>query len=87
MYYVYILRCAGGVLYVGETQDLEWRVEKHNAGSACVFTRTRRPVTVAYTEIFRDRTAARARECQLKRWSRAKKEALIVRDLALLKQL
>jgi putative endonuclease len=87
VHYVYILRCADGVLYIGETHDLEWRVEKHNEGSACVFTRQRRPVALVHSETFRDRTAAKARERQLKRWRRAKKEALIAGDLALLKRL
>jgi predicted GIY-YIG superfamily endonuclease len=87
VHYVYILRCADGVLYIGETNDVEWRVERHNEGTACGFTRTRRPVVVAHMETLRDRTAARARERQLKRWSRAKKEALIAGDRALLKRL
>jgi predicted GIY-YIG superfamily endonuclease len=87
VHYVYILRCADGGLYIGETQDLDWRVERHNDGTACIFTRTRRPVSVAYREICRDRAAAKARERQLKRWSRSKKEALIAGDFGLLKRL
>jgi predicted GIY-YIG superfamily endonuclease len=44
-------------------------------------------VTIVYVEELPNRLAAVTRERQLKRWTRAKKEALIGRDLALLKQL
>ena len=42
-----------------------------------MFTRMRRPVVVVYQETFSMRTAARQREKQLKKWSIAKKHALI----------
>jgi predicted GIY-YIG superfamily endonuclease len=87
VHYVYILRCADGVLYIGETHDVEWRIDRHNDGSACRFTRGRGPVELVYSEPHADRPAALRRERQLKRWSRAKKEALIAGDLARLKKL
>lgn len=87
MHYVYILRCADNGLYVGETGDVVARVLKHEAGEASGFTRTRRPVTLVYAEAHRDRRRGRARERQLKRWTRVKKEALIAGDLALLTRL
>ena len=86
-HYVYILRCAGGSLYIGETADLPHRLERHADGSACTFTRHRRPVSLAYSERHSTRLAALQRERQLKRWTRAKKEALIAGDLTLLKRL
>lgn len=87
MHYVYILRCADGGLYIGETRDLERRVTRHNEGVGCRFTRSRCPVELVYAESHADRLSAMARERQLKRWTRAKKEALIAGDLALLKRL
>ncbi len=87
MPYVYILRCADGSLYVGLANDLESRVSKHNDGSACAFTSRRRPVTLVYSEALTAPVAALKRERQIKRWRRAKKEALIAGDLALLKRL
>jgi predicted GIY-YIG superfamily endonuclease len=44
-------------------------------------------VQLVYSELHADRPAALRRERQLKRWTRAKKEALIAGDLALLKRL
>ena len=87
MWLVYILRCADGSLYIGETNDLERRLTKHSDGSASAFTAARRPVQLAYSEIHQDRESALKREKQLKGWVRAKKEALIARDLRKLKSL
>jgi predicted GIY-YIG superfamily endonuclease len=86
MHWIYILRCADGSLYVGETAALDARVAGHNGGWSR-FTSTRRPVTLAYTEVFEDRAAALSRERQIKRWTRAKKEALISGDKELLRLL
>jgi predicted GIY-YIG superfamily endonuclease len=85
--YVYILRCADNSLYIGETEDLDNRLTKHNDGSASAFTATRRPVALVYSEVHVTPEAALTRERQLKRWTRAKKEALIAGDSALLKLL
>jgi predicted GIY-YIG superfamily endonuclease len=84
---VYILRCRDNGLYVGMTDNLAARVERHNRGKGCAFTAVRQPVTVAYSEVCPTRAAAAARERQIKRWTRAKKEALIAGDLWRLKQL
>ena len=87
MHYVYILRCADNALYVGESADLDLRLTKHNDGTACRFTSHRRPVVLVYSEEYRSRAEALNRERQLKRWTRAKKEALIAGDRQLLKRL
>jgi predicted GIY-YIG superfamily endonuclease len=58
----------------------EGRLVKHCEGSACVFTARRRPVALVYSELQETRAAALRRERQLKKWTRAKKEALIARS-------
>ena len=88
MFYMYILRCADGSLYIGNTSTIDDRVIRHNEGRAeCAYTINRRPVAMAYSEAFDSRTQAVRRERQIKRWTRAKKEALIAHDPALLKRL
>lgn len=87
MHFVYILRCADQSLYIGETDDIERRVARHNDGRACRYTARRLPVELIYREELSDYLAARRRERQLKRWTRAKKEALVSGDLAALKRL
>lgn len=87
MHYVYILRCAGGGLYVGVTRDLDERMYYHRLGKGGAFTAARLPVELAYSEAHDTEQAAVARERQLKRWTRRKKEALIAGNTALLKKL
>ena len=86
-FWVYILRCADHNYYVGHTQNVTERVEVHNAGRALLYTSLRRPVALVYSEQAQDEVAAVQRERQIKRWTRAKKEALIAGDKTLLKKL
>lgn len=80
MPFTYILRCADDTLYVGQTEDLASREQTHNDGRGAVYTAKRRPVRIAYAEEHASIEKAIARERQLKRWSREKKEALIRGD-------
>lgn len=77
MYYTYFVRCADGSLYAGYTNDLNRRVEAHNAGKGAKYTRSRLPVLLVYSESFDEAREARSREWNLKRLTRAQKEALI----------
>ena len=87
MHFVYILRCADGSLYIGEADDIEHRIALHQAGRACEYTAIRLPVELVHKEEFPNLLTARRRERQLKGWTRAKKEALIAGNLAMLKKL
>lgn len=86
-FFVYILRCADGSYYVGHTDDLELRLAQHHDGSLGGHTARRRPVTLVWSAELPDRIDALERELQLKRWTRAKKEALINGDWSLLRNL
>ena len=87
MPYVYILRCADDSFYVGKTDDLRTRLDVHQSGIGAKFTAARRPVTMVYAEEHSTERSAESRELQLKRWSRAKKQALIEGNLSSLKRL
>ena len=76
----YMLRCADGSYYLGHTDELEKRIAEHQHGDGCAWTKSRLPVELVWRQEFPDRDAARAAEHQIKRWSRAKKEALIDGD-------
>lgn len=80
MAFVYIVRCADDTLYVGHTENLEAREQIHNEGRGATYTAARRPVRMVYAEQHASSAGAIARERQLKRWSRTKKEALIRGD-------
>ena len=85
---VYILKCSDDSYYTGVTSDLEKRMKQHNEGEFWYcYTFNKRPLQLVYTREFKDNLEAIAFEKQIKRWSRAKKEALIAGDIAKLKEL
>jgi putative endonuclease len=86
--YLYILRCSDGSYYVGTArQGLEHRLSEHNNGAYGGYTARRRPVELVFSCGFARFLDAIAAERQVKGWSRAKKEALIAGDFALLSRL
>ena len=80
MFFVYMVRCADGTLYTGLARNPDERVRVHNSGKGAKYTRSRLPVVLVYSEECESLSAALKRECQLKPWSRARKEALIAGD-------
>jgi putative endonuclease len=81
-WFVYLLRCADGSLYTGCTNDLERRLGQHNDGRGARYTRSRRPVVLAWRRRVKDRPAALRLEARLKRLTRAEKLALVQRAQA-----
>ena len=81
---VYFLRLHSGTIYIGASEDLEQRLDDHASGQACRTTRLDPPAAFLRVEVFPTFSAARTREAQLKRWSRAKKEALLKDEFPLL---
>ncbi|HET8887232.1 MAG TPA: GIY-YIG nuclease family protein [Salinimicrobium sp.] len=80
-YYVYILRCFDNSFYTGITSNLERRMNEHNAGKyKNAYTHNRRPLKLEFYQDFLDPTQAIYFEKKIKKWSRAKKEALIKGD-------
>ena len=78
MYYLYIIRCADDTLYTGIAKNLTKRIEEHNTSpKGAKYTRTRRPVTLVYSEEHEDRSTASKREYVVKKMSRVKKLGLI----------
>jgi putative endonuclease len=77
-WFVYMLRCADGTLYTGITTDVDRRLAEHNGdqGLGARYTRSRRPVTLAYVESAGDRAEAARREAAIKQLDRACKLAL-----------
>jgi putative endonuclease len=84
---VYFLRLRSGVPYVGASADLEQRLDDQASGQAGRTTRLDPPISLLRFEAYPTFPAARRREAQLKRWSRAKKEALLRGDLVTLRAL
>lgn len=76
-HFFYLARCSDDSLYSGTCIDVKEREAKHNDGTGAKYTRSRRPVKIVYTERFRTLSKARKREAEVKRWKRARKEALL----------
>ena len=80
VFYVYILASLSGTLYVGMTDDLPLRLVQHRNGTFDGFTKRYRVHRLMYYETLGDSHAARAREKQIKKYSRAKKIALFAKS-------
>lgn len=77
-YYVYIVKCADDSYYVGITNDLEARIEKHNQSKVgAKYTRSRRPVELIFSETYPTKSEALKREAEIKSWRRAQKQELV----------
>ncbi len=78
MYYVYILaNKINTVLYIGVTNNLERRVYEHKNKLIAGFTQKYNVNKLVYYETASNVKDAIAREKQLKRWRREKKDELI----------
>ncbi len=79
IWWVYLVRCADHSLYCGISSDLSRRVGEHNASpKAARYTRSRRPVSLAWFAIHATRSAALKREHKIKQLTRREKEKLVV---------
>ena len=76
-WFCYMLRCSDESLYVGSTKDLIGRLTRHGLGIGARYTSRRLPVKLIWAEQLEGESAARAREAEIKGWSRKKKEKLI----------
>jgi putative endonuclease len=77
MYYVYIMASKTGTLYVGFTVELAKRVWEHKNDLVEGFTKKYQCHNLVYYEQGDDYDSTLAREKQIKKWRRSKKEALI----------
>lgn len=77
-YYVYILLCSDGTFYTGMTNNIERRFAEHEAGiNEDAYTFSRRPVELVWGEKYPAPRFAYQVERKIKKWSVAKKKALI----------
>ncbi len=82
-WHIYILLCDQKTYYVGLTSNLENRLMSHKL-KRNLGTKRFSDIKLVYSENFETRNEAERRETQLKKWSAAKKKALIDGDMQLL---
>lgn len=76
-YFVYILRTSGNTFYIGQTNDIEKRMEKHKSGKGAKYMRAFQSFELVYTEEFETKSEALRREYSLKQLSKKQKEELV----------
>lgn len=77
-WHVYIAETQDGYYYTGISPDPEKRIEKHNNGKGAQMAQQRGPFTLVYkSDPYQNKSEARKREAQVKKWRREKKEKLI----------
>ncbi len=79
-FWTYILKCADGLYYTGHTDNIDVRIAQHQTGYFPGFTSERLPVTLVWATDFPTRDEAFAAERIVKKWSRAKKGAMMRGD-------
>jgi putative endonuclease len=77
MHYFYVLECRDGTYYGGYTNNVEKRIETHNAGKGAKYTRGRGPVSLLYAEEFQSKGEALKAEIQFKKLTRKQKEEFL----------
>jgi len=77
MPFVYILQCSDQTYYTGYATDLDRRLQEHQQGTGCKYTRGRLPVEMVYWEEWESKSKAMQREHQIKQLTRADKINLI----------
>ena len=66
-------------LYVGVSENLQYRLREHNTKRGSVFTKSG-DFKIVFQEKYSSLAEARRREIQIKKWMRNKKEVLIDRQ-------
>ena len=89
LYFIYILRTSSDTLYIGQTNNLNKRIKEHTGklSKSAKYIKYFDSCELVYSEEYSTRVESMRREWQLKKWTKAKKEALISGNLELLKKL
>lgn len=78
-YYAYIMRTSKNTFYVGQTNNLERRVEEHKSGKkGAKYMRMFEDVELVYWETYKTRSEAMKREYELKQLNHEQKVKLVL---------
>ena len=73
MWFVYILKCKGGTLYTGSTNDLEKRFKAHKEGKGAKYTKSHKPEKIVFSKKYGNKIVALRKERKIKSWTRKEK--------------
>ena len=66
-YYLYILKTVDNTLYCGIARDVLARFEEHKTGKGAKYTRSYKPQSIVYVDIFEDKSSASKEEYRIKK--------------------
>jgi putative endonuclease len=72
-WYVYMLECSDGSIYIGITNDIDARLAAHNSGKGAKYTRGRTPVSLKVSIEYDSKSEAAKAEYAFKQLSREEK--------------
>ncbi|MDQ6956967.1 MAG: GIY-YIG nuclease family protein [Mariprofundaceae bacterium] len=78
VWYIYMIRCKGGVLYTGITTDVQRRFKEHKSGKGAKFLRGKAPLTLVYQQQVGNHSDALKVEIKIKKFSKIEKETMIL---------
>jgi len=77
LWFLYMIRCKGNVLYTGITTDVERRFKEHQAGKGAKFLRGKAPLALVYQITVSNHSEALKEELRIKKLSKTLKEEMI----------
>ena len=66
-YYLYILKTVDNTLYCGIAKDVLARFEEHLSGKGAKYTRSHKPESLVYVDIFENKSNASKEEYRIKK--------------------
>lgn len=76
-WFLYMIRCKGGLLYTGITTDVTRRFKQHESGKGAKFLRGKGPLSLVFKHPAGNRSEASKLEAVVKKWAKADKEQVI----------
>jgi len=78
LWFLYMIRCKGNVLYTGITTDVQRRFKEHQAGKGAKFLRGKAPLKLVYQKEIGSHSEALKEELNIKKLNKITKEKMIL---------
>jgi len=77
VWFLYLIRCKGNMLYTGITTDVARRFSEHQVGKGAKFLRGKTPLELVYQQEVGSHSDALKLEIEIKKLSKRAKEVMI----------
>ena len=79
-YYLYILKTVDNTLYCGIARDVLARFEEHKTGKGAKYTRSHKPESLVYVDIFEDKSTASKEEYRIKKTLKREEKLKLIEE-------